>query len=545
MRKKKVYWITSRITEEMRKKSEYLYKKDLSVIFFRNLEGLLAEYNRNRAGIIVISDDTNDTKKLIKEFATLPDMNGVRIILSIAIPDNETVITAWHAGLRDIIPMDLPIKTWLQRFLFSTSGQQQQFSLPNPRMTLRNISGLSLPARIVWISENRICIESKLAPPVGTKIKLSSSLFEAMGLRKLYALTEKVSQENLRYRFSHSMICSWSMPSDSSVCSVDALKKVASEDQGIACKVFIAAKSNKLRNFFLSRLKPPKFEVLTALTTAAIEQEPKYFGPNIVFIEEILCQIEKLNTFKIMASHIPSDVPIVIIGKKTPIKQLQPFFPNNKLILLPKLSEDMEGIIFERILKSQKWQLSEIDKKSVNISARSQLSHCEIHFSARLTQLNSEAVQLAIPFPISNYGMCRIESPFIKKILGRHCFAKITNAYRDPEEHFRFPWIINGAFVDIMAKERQGFSKSISAFFQNRLIPEEDKSKDNVITSEGSPQIQSQDIDTMSEILIEKPILSGPTDTKRISLSFKRLILSISFAAGCIAATIWMLLIGF
>ena len=142
MRKKRIYWITRKVSLSHGEKAKLLAKRNYEIQYFTNLEDLLSAFNQRRVGIIVVGDDAAppEIEDLIETLCSKPELTGVRLILSLSREAPNVVRVAAANGFRDVISIDLEPQKWLARFLFSTAGSIASFPRPLPQLTLNNIS---------------------------------------------------------------------------------------------------------------------------------------------------------------------------------------------------------------------------------------------------------------------------------------------------------------------------------------------------------------------------------------------------------------------
>ena len=158
MKSKTIYWLTDTVLPVFKERAEYLLQKGVEVYFFNDINSLLDYYSKKRVNVIVISDDFRKEilQATLTQISSLPNLYGVRLILSVQQNVPSLIKQAYELGFRDIIPFDLDGRQWLHRFLFSISGSEIPFTSPHPHVGLKAIGGVFIPARIVWISNDRI-----------------------------------------------------------------------------------------------------------------------------------------------------------------------------------------------------------------------------------------------------------------------------------------------------------------------------------------------------------------------------------------------------
>src|SRR5690606_35297475 len=99
---------------------------------------------------------------------------------------------------------------------------------------------------------------------------------------------EEKHKTELRYRFSEALVCSWN-PSEQSTKKINSmLAKQNSISAGNFCRTYVVARNTELRKHLTSILSKNSFEVKFALQLQAITTEPKFFGPDLVIIEDSL-----------------------------------------------------------------------------------------------------------------------------------------------------------------------------------------------------------------------------------------------------------------
>ncbi len=458
-RKKLAYWITDRVTDHHREKTPLLIKLGYDINFFSNMTLLMEAFTEQRVSTIIISDEgsLNHLYKLITKITSIPELAGVRLILSYSGQHPELVTLSYQHGFRDIIPLDLDIKTWTQRLLFSSSGSPIHLNLPEPQLTLNNVSSLNLPARVTWFSPKRICLETKASPPPGTVIKFKGRIADHLGTKGLTLTVEENINTNLKFRYSEAIICRWIASGDESDRLSSLLNHLKNVDEGPVCKVFLAIKTPTIRTNLLNHLNGPAFEISTALHRQSLTHEPKFFSPHVVFIEDIVCSMDDYRSFAELIEATPIDVPIVIIGRKVDTKVIKSHSPGHKVTVMHQIPSNLDEILTKKILMDGVYRSTK-DADAIVVGTNSNFSFGELTFAAAVTRLHPQSVQFTIPFRIGNFGLCRIDSPFIKSALGRSAYIKIVHTYNTGGTQ-RFSYLAEGYFADLRQFERDQLAK--------------------------------------------------------------------------------------
>lgn len=473
MKKKPLYWITADLTDNHRYLSENLKDQGISIRFFNRVDELQKAFRAQRVTTIMVGDEgpPEIAGRLLENLTQNSEFYGVRFVLSLTPPlRSELTDLAWRLGVRDMIPIDLEFKHWHRRFVFSTSGKPIRFPVPQPRMTLRGICGLSIPARISWISGNRVRVEARIKATAGTTLKLKGPLAEHLGMKMISLAVESQDKSRLRYRYSDALVCRWQIPQTRMAKLNLILDHLARQDLDMAARVFLVAKSPELRTHVLKTLRNPRFEVASALSKQHILNEPSYFSPHLVMLEDSFCVPGEYRLIKKMAASLQPGVPVLVLGNKANLKELRHHCPDRKFFAVAHDRRDLENLILSRFIKPADMQVSGLDPEARNLPSDSPFSWGEVHFSARLTAIHPTAAQVAMPVNLANFTICRLESPLVGRILGRQVYAKITDTFPDYSgEGLAFPFLIDTFLVDVMESERQKLASRIGQLMVRQL----------------------------------------------------------------------------
>ena len=187
MKKRSIYWLTIEPGDRHKQKAHQLDLRGYEVFFLKTLDSLTRELSSKRVPIIVVGDEGPEVSvvKAISLLGTMPDIQGARLILSSSRHSAVVLRAAACEGFRDILPIDMDDRDWIQRFMFSTAGKAAMLPAPVPQITLKSEASFSIPARIVWINKKQIWVESKISPPVGATLSLTGPLAQSMGQKHL------------------------------------------------------------------------------------------------------------------------------------------------------------------------------------------------------------------------------------------------------------------------------------------------------------------------------------------------------------------------
>jgi hypothetical protein len=163
-----------------------------------------------------------------------------------------------------------------------------------------------------------------------------------------------------------------------------------------------------------------------------VVEEPRFFSPDIIFIEESLCDDADGSRIEKMMANVQTQVPVIIVGKYDKLEAVRGKFPQHRIIVVPQLPPNLGDAIAHRFLPPSARKAPTFDKDAVHIGSDDPLSYGEIAFPARLTRLHPWAAQMAVPYPVENFALCRVETPMVRRVLNRDPYVKVTESYPDP-----------------------------------------------------------------------------------------------------------------
>lgn len=430
-----IYWLIERPTQRHREIALRLEAIGHSLQTFGSLNPLVAALQSRRSAIVVIEDDSDPrtVEKAILSLATLPELAGARFVLSLQRHEPKLLQLAAWSSFRDCIPLDLPIEEWMTRFLFATGGDGLTYRMPAPQVGIGTIVPLTTPGRLIWVSEGRMRIETRLHPPVGTNLSIGGSLAEAMRLRGLAITVEEIHNHRLMHRFSNAIVASWRVPDASRPQALTVLERLRGADPGPRHRIFVAIGSAQQRNEVLAALDHPRFELKAALQKQGIVNEPKFFGPDLVIIESSLCIEGGGQRFEQMMSNIDPQVPIVILGDGVNRKTIEPWTAKHPVLWISRVPPNLAELILEDYLTPRAGAVPGSDPNAAHLQPEDPFSYVTLSFPIRLASLHPLAGQVHLPFGVGNYGLYRLDSPFVRQILGRYPYIKLADTYVAPK----------------------------------------------------------------------------------------------------------------
>ncbi len=431
MKRSSVYWLSPSVEEQHQRRASILDEIGYQVLFFENIDTLIKEICIKRAQIVILGDEwpSDAGVRFIHTFANIPDINAARLLLTNSRNDYSLMDTAINEGFRDIIPFDLDDSEWLQRFEFATSGVESILALHEGLDRIDERISISVPARLVWVGAQQLWLETRACPSVGDNIQLQGTFPQTLGLPAIEVQVQQKQQTNLTYRFSEALIGNWyahTMERAEPEKILETLEKLSNIDLGLRPKIFLAIQSPALRTTLLKYIDRRRYEIHTALQRSSLVYEPKYFSPDLVFIEDRLMTGEGRRNFHELLRFLPEHATIVSIGNKDEdIGQ-----KNNagkRIRLLKHVPMNLTDLIERDYLAGlAQRRPATVERKAFFPPHEHQLSFASIKAEARLQSADYLQFDMSSDVRIGPYSLIRAESPRLEQIFGGPAFLKIV-----------------------------------------------------------------------------------------------------------------------
>lgn len=465
-----VYWLTLEPHENHLKKAAMLDALGYRVTFFKTLDSLAQGIFDQRVPIVIVGDEgpENAVINAIRELGHMPAMQGARMLLTVSRPALPIMRIAACEGFRDILALDMPHQEWLERFIFSSSSSKtltKQFDNTGLQ-SYREEGFLALPARIVWITDQQICIESRLKPRLHQKIELSGPIVQSMGAKYLTVTPTEVYHTNLLFRFSEGLIGTWEIPEGSADNHrTETMDIVRTMDRGERYRIFLAINSPAMRNSLIKYLEPERFEVHSALHKRSLIEEPKYFGPQVVILEDRFHHEGELAQFRQWVATLPPHCAIIIIGGRTELQQIRNLVGGRLVLTFKHIPTNFRSLLLEDVIPRCTARLT-VERS--HIPPQHEFSLAEVRIDARLLHVGPKSVRLRINEPLSGFSLARIRSPFFDDKLAKKPFVKITAALAQQDPAQEDPcWELECRFSDMTAAEQ----RRITELLQPQIAP--------------------------------------------------------------------------
>ena len=465
MKRSGIYWLCPKIDDVHQRRASILDDIGYQVYFFQNLEALVKEVSIKRARIIVLGDewDHEKTLKCIQTFANIPDINGAKLLLSNSRNDFDIMQAACLEGFRDMIPSDLEDTEWLQRFEFATSGMESILDVHEGLKKFEEKVELQIPARAVWIGQQTMWLESKTMAEIGDTIRLRGAFAERLGLQELKAVVVEKQQSHLSYRFSEALVVNWAKDA-AERADLPRLKEtkelLAKVDLGLRPKIFLAIASPALRTTILRYTDRKRHEVHTALNKQSLIYEPRFFSPDLIFIEEQLTKGEGHEPFLEMIRYLPEHATIVTIGSRYEGTDLKISTSNRRMRSLRHIPTNLAELI-ERDYLSAFYQKKpeEGGMRPYFLPHDHPLSYLMVSSEAKLHSADYLQIEISSMSRIQTYSLLKVQGSKLGQLLSGPAFLKVVASHDHDSEDAKPPFRFKAHLCNLVEPVRAILSK--------------------------------------------------------------------------------------
>lgn len=460
---REIYWFSKQPSDMVRGKIEVLQKYQVKTRLVTDFGALVRAYAETRLSTVIVGDEGADESLIpnLRKLSNHPEFAGVRLILSISESNALLANYAANLGFRDIIAVDLPDEAWIRRYVFASSGKPTDLKDPHPQISARSMASIRVPARISWMTEKELWLETRLNPPIGTTLALGGGIADFLGVKHIGIKVKEYHKTNLHFRYSEAMLCAWDIP------------KALQERKSVLREFFKAQKfvppyrfyaiirNHDLRKVIVKGLNPSRFEVTVALNKNNMIHEPRFITPDAVLIEDRLCIGAYEENFLSMVQSLDKSTPIFVLGSG-----VLPELPSHRVVRLSALPLNMEAY-FEKELGTPK----QIRAGMMPIAKEHTLSFAQVIMSGRLSQVHPEALEIALAYPLGRFGIFTVDSPLFQQTAGHAVHCKVVRNHESPAGTGwkEYPHHAQAIIVDLVEKERQALGSRLVQVFSEQL----------------------------------------------------------------------------
>jgi len=468
-----MYWLVDSPDIQISQTVQMLEATNFQVRLVTSFEELIVEFNKSRSSIILISDklDPVDLDHQLIHLTSKPEFSGVRFILTKGKANKDLARLVTTLNFKDIIPLNPnPRKYWLERFQFATTTKDYTKPPPDYQLTIHAIAALRAPARLTWIKENSILIETKLNIPIASKLRIETELPRLSGEKGIQAVVKERRQSNLRYRFSDAYVCEISSEQGKQIINYLKDSEELTLGHKRPIKIFAAIKSAKIRKRLEQILSADLYDLNFALRKNSITTEPSYIKPDLILLDLDIAKLPDDDFIKELSESAGPECKIVFLENEQTNRKSKDLLPKIKQ-KTQFLEKKLDTIIRYIKKQTENLDINAPEDNIIYLPKTHTLSRLLIRVPARITKLHPDTLSIATPFEIGKFNLALVESPIFTANFDRNIVVKVIGSYenRDPQtREFKF---INKALIsDLNSQEKVRLSTEILELLENHVF---------------------------------------------------------------------------
>jgi hypothetical protein len=463
-------WITDQSEAEplFKERMDQLAQIGFDVSVVHDLAGLIHILKTIRVSTVLIDTlgHKQSTRDIIKWCAASAELATARSVLIQVEHQAAASKEAMAAGFRDIVPWNIPNQDWLNRIQYATAPRPINLPMSLCALTVNQPAVIRMPARVVWINDTHIRLETRGSQSTSSSFFLSGPLAQAFGVEHIHLTVESVHKDRLLYRFSQALVARWRVPPEATAKALQAIASLSQSDASHPrVRVFLAVARADWRKLIIDTVAQERHEINVALTRANIAKEFKYFSPDVViFDDRVLNNIADDELIQ-MFQNIPTDIPLIVVGANFNQVRTRQILLGRPLFIETTVSGDSFKALTEKYRITPHIHDAIVASQVTPIYADDEKSHGEIEISARLHSVNPKSGTLTLPFAIGNFAVARLESPLFSKGLARDVYIKVigTGQSQRHELNPQFPIAAEFLLSDMTEVEAQALSRTLLA----------------------------------------------------------------------------------
>ncbi|MEI6834511.1 MAG: hypothetical protein WCL28_11030 [bacterium] len=428
IKSRRTFWITNNVTSKHRQRAKQLEANGFNVQFVQDT-GAALKLAREARPICVIMDTQPEShtgeiaslKAIVKD----PEFNGVRFLLSITVDCPDLSRFAISENFRDIVPMAISDVQWVNRILYANAAKSFENLSSYHEVCLNQIASTISSGRITWINQTHIRIECRGSQRIGNALHVSGAISQALNLPHISLVVEEIEKNRLIYRYSQALICRWQIAPAQMEQASKIIHQLLSNKPDPKLRAFVAISRPAIRTTLAKGLNSERFFVRAGLQKSNLSHEVSYFSPSVIFFDDKLLEAINQSEMQAILAKVSPIVPIVIFG--TAFDKFKTLFADRKVFF--------ESAVQQSHLKNAEARY-EIPADLTNdrpefemctIPPEHPWSKVDVHTPARLKGISPSGGHFLSPFSIGDYALAKIESPFLRRVLGRDPIIKIKS----------------------------------------------------------------------------------------------------------------------
>lgn len=427
---RRTFWITNSVTSQHSARAKLLESHGFKV-FFASDSHTAFKLAREARPICMLIDtcDPNNTSEInhLISLAKDPEFNAVRFILSLSSNCPELIRCAMSEGFRDIVPLAISDSQWLSRVLYANAAKTGDEGHATVEVGLNQIASTISSGRVTWMNQTHVRIECRGPQRIGNSLQISGAFSQALKLPRVSLIVEGIEKQRLLYRYSQALICRWQVPPTHEEAAKKTIQALIKDKPDPKIRAFVAVSRPSLRTTLVKGLDSGKFFVRAGLQKSNLPLELNYFSPSIIFFDDKLLEALSDTELNNLLDATPEGIPIVIFGVASDkisriLSDRKVFFESSVQQTHLRNAEARYEIPYEK-------QTDGDHMDTYAVSPDHPWSKIDVHTPARLKALSSTGGHISCQFPIGTYSLAKIESPFLRKILGRDPIIKVKTTH--------------------------------------------------------------------------------------------------------------------
>jgi hypothetical protein len=428
IKSRRTFWITNNVTSEHRQRAKQLEANGFIVQFAQD-SSVALKLAREARPICVIIDTQpeNQTGEIagLKAIVKDPEFNGVRFLLSITVECPDLIRFAISENFRDIIPMDISDAHWLNRILYANAAKSFENLSSYYEVCLNQIASTISSGRITWINQTHIRIECRGSQRIGNALHVSGAISQALNLPHISLVVEGIEKHRLMYRYSQALICRWQTTPSKMEQANKIIRQLLSNKPDPKIRAFVAISRPAIRTTLAKGLNTERFFVRAGLQKSNLLHEVSYFSPSVIFFDDRLLEAINQSELQAILAKVPTTVPIVIFGNE--FDKFKTSFADRKVFFESAIQQSHLKNAESRYEIPADISSDRPEFEVCTIPPEHPWSKIDVHTPARLKGISPSGGHFLSPFSIGDYSLAKIESPFLRRVLGRDPIIKIKS----------------------------------------------------------------------------------------------------------------------
>jgi len=280
----------------------------------------------------------------------------------------------------------------------------------------------------------------------------------------------KAEHTSLTFRFSTAIQGAWSHESENKDNLLGMIQDRSTLSGYPKYRIYLAIRGQKNRQFLLEFFNPKNFDLNTALQLKNLVSEPSYYTPDMIILDEFLCLPPHQERFEKMLSLIGDKTPVLIVGGQQDSESFKEKYPSKTFVCLEELSSDgLRGVVSRFLTPGRRLPQGD-DERVLYFEKDDPLSCVSGVVQGRLSSVHPFVARVGSPVPFKNFSLCRVDSPFLTRWLGKQVWLKLTETGNAaPSQDKKMIAGGAGILADVSLQDKSQLARGLSLFITKVL----------------------------------------------------------------------------